>query len=175
MPRSRPKPQLTNSPSPHGDEGFLLLGAIVMIALVLIALAIAAPIVARDLRRDKDVEAVHRGNQYVRAIQLFYRKFGRYPASLDQLEHTNNIRFLRQHYADPVTGQDDFAIIPVGQNKTTVKTFFGQPLTGLPGTGPGGAAAPGIAGASAIGTPAGAISFGPPSAGAAAGAAGATA
>ena len=118
--------------SPTAEAGFLLLGAIVMIAVVLIVLAIAAPRVARDLRREKDVEAVHRGNQYVRAIQLYYRKFGHYPGSLDQLEHTNSIRFLRQRYTDPITGQDDFAIIPVGQNKTTVKTFFGAPLAGLP-------------------------------------------
>lgn len=175
MPRTPSKPQRTTYPASQGEEGFLLLGAIVMIALVLIALAIAAPIVARDLRRDKDLEAVHRGNQYVRAIQLYYRKFGRYPGSLDQLEHTNNIRFLRKRYADPINGQDDFTIIPVGQNKTTVKTFFGQPVTGLPGSGPGGAAAPGIAGASAIGTPAGATSFGPTGTTATAGATGATA
>jgi type II secretory pathway pseudopilin PulG len=160
MPRPCSNPQST--PASSRDEGFLLLGVIVMIALLLIALAIAAPIIARDIRRDKDVEAVHRGNQYVRAIQLYYRKFARYPGSMDQLEKSNNIRFLRKRYADPINGQDDFTPIPVGQNKTTVKTFFGQPLTGLPGTGPGGAA-PGIAGASAIGTPAGAISFGPTS------------
>ena len=57
----------------------------------------------------REVEAVHRGNQYVRAIRLYYRKFGHYPGSIEQLEKTNNIRFLRQRYVDPMTGKDGLA------------------------------------------------------------------
>jgi type II secretory pathway pseudopilin PulG len=119
------------------EQGFMLLGLIVAIALMLLAMSVAAPIVARSLRRDRDVEAVHRGNQYVRAIQLYYKKFGHYPGSIDQLEKTNEIRFLRQRYVDPITGKDDWRMIPVGQNKTSVKWFFGQPLAGLATTGVG--------------------------------------
>ena len=115
----------------------MLLGLIVVIFIILLTLSVAAPIVARSLRRDREVEAVHRGNQYVRAIQMYYKKFGRYPGSLDQLEKSNNIRFLRQKYADPITGKNDWRIIPVGQNKTTVKWFFGEPLTGLQTSGVG--------------------------------------
>jgi len=124
-------------PTQPPDQGFMLLGLIVVIFIILLMLSVAAPIVARSLRRDREVEAVHRGNQYVRAIQLYYKKFGRYPGSLDQLEKSNNIRFLRQKYADPITGKNDWRIIPVGQNKTTVKWFFGQPLTGLQTSDPG--------------------------------------
>jgi hypothetical protein len=88
------------------------------------------------LRREQEVEAVRRGNQYVRAIRLYYRKFGHYPGSMEQLEKTNNIRFLRQRYVDPMTGKDDWRLIKVGEAKTTVKGFFGQPLAGLaPGLG----------------------------------------
>jgi type II secretory pathway pseudopilin PulG len=115
----------------------MLLGLIVVIFIILLSLGVAAPILARSLRRDREVEAVHRGNQYVRAIQMYYKKFGRYPGSLDQLEKSNNIRFLRQKYPDPITGKNDWRIIPVGQNKTTVKWFFGEPLTGLQTSGVG--------------------------------------
>ncbi len=116
-----------------GEQGFMLLGVIVACFLLLLALSVAAPMVAHQLRRDKEVEAVHRGNQYVRAIQVYYRKFGHYPSSIDQLEKTNNIRFLRQKYLNPLTGKDDWRLIHVGEAKTTVKSFFGQPLSGLPG------------------------------------------
>lgn len=136
------------------EEGFLLLGALVAIALMLLVLAIAAPRVARELRREREVEAVHRGNQYVRAIQLYYRSFGHYPGSIEQLEKSNNIRFLRQRYSDPITGKDDFRTIPVGQNKTTVKSFFGQPLTGLASGGVGSVssmASPGMGSGNMIG------------------------
>ena len=88
-----------------GEEGFALLGVVVAIFLVLLVLSVAAPKVAQDLRREREVEAVRRGNQYVRAIQLYYRKFGRYPGSIDQLEKSNTVRFLRQKYVDPMTGK----------------------------------------------------------------------
>jgi hypothetical protein len=120
--------------SESGDEGYLLVGAIVAIFLVLLALSVAAPKVARQLEHERELEAQHRGNDYVRAIRVFYRKNGnRYPTSVEQLENTNNQRFLRQKWIDPLTGKDDWRIIHVGENKTTVKGFFGEDLPGLAG------------------------------------------
>ena len=81
-----------------------------------------------------------RGDQYVRAIRRFYKKTGHYPGSLEQLENTNHIRFLRQRYVDPLTGKSDWRLIGVGKNQTTVKGFFGEPLTGLQTGGLGAAA-----------------------------------
>ncbi len=138
----------------YEEQGFMLVGLIVAIFFVLLALSVAAPKVAQGLRREREVEAVHRGNQYVRAIRLYYRKFGHYPGSIEQLEKTNNIRFLRQQYVDPMTGKADWRLIKVGEAKTTVKGFFGQPLVGLtPGLGSAaGAASAGPAGAGAAGS-----------------------
>src|SRR5580704_5074921 len=136
-----------------GEQGYMLVGLIVAIFLILLVLGTAAPKVARSLQREREVEAEHRANQYVRAIQLYYKKFGHYPGSMDQLEKSNNIRFLRQRYIDPLTGKSDWRMIKVGENKTTVKGFFGQPLAGLtPGLGTAaGAASAGPAGAGAAG------------------------
>src|SRR6201991_1148937 len=120
----------------QGGQGFMLVGLIVAIFLILLALSVAAPKVAQDLRREREVEAIHRGNQYVRAIRLYYRKTNTYPATIEQLEKATNIRYLRQRYVDPITGKDDWRLIHVGEAKTTVKGFFGQPLAGL-ATGPG--------------------------------------
>jgi type II secretory pathway pseudopilin PulG len=120
----------------HEEQGFMLVGLIVAIFFVLLALSVAAPKMAQELRREREVEAVHRGNQYVRAIRVYYRQFHHYPGSIEQLEKTNNIRFLRQQYVDPMTGKADWRLIKVGEAKTTVKGFFGQPLVGLaPGLG----------------------------------------
>jgi type II secretory pathway pseudopilin PulG len=127
-------------PQPSSEQGFMLLGLIVVIALVLIALSVAASKEAFTLRREREEESAHRANQYVRAIQLYYKKFGHYPGSIEQLENTNNIRFLRQRYVDPLTGKADYRLIPVGQNQTTVKGFFGEPLAGIASAGLGAAA-----------------------------------
>lgn len=117
-----------------GQEGYLLVGLLVIIFIVLLTLGVAAPLVRRSLQRDQEVESMHRAQQYQRAIQVFYRKLGHYPGSLDQLENTNNQRFLRKRYKDPLTGKDDWRLIHVGEAKAQIKGFFGQPL----GAGSGG-------------------------------------
>ncbi len=120
-----------------GEQGFLLLGLVVAIFLILLALSVAAPTVAHELRREREVETVRRGNAYVRAIEVYYRKVGSYPGSIEQLEKTNNMRFLRKRYVDPLTGKDDWRLIRLGEAKTTVKGFFGKPLGGIAGSGLG--------------------------------------
>ena len=156
-----------------GEQGYMLVGLIVAIFLILLVLGTAAPKVARSLQREREVEAEHRANQYVRAIQLYYKKFGHYPGSMDQLEKSNNIRFLRQRYIDPLTGKSDWRMIKVGENKTTVKGFFGQPLAGLtPGLGTAaGMASQGAIGAGAAGssTSSSTSAFGSPASGPGAG------
>jgi type II secretory pathway pseudopilin PulG len=146
--QTRTQPGLDHTEASNHEAGFMLVYVILLAALILMALAAAAPIVAKDLQRDKEVESAHRANQYVRAIRLYYLKFKTYPPSMDALENTNNIRFLRKQYVDPLTGKADWRIIHVGENKTTVKGFFGQPLGGLNTTGAGG----GLGSASTLGT-----------------------
>lgn len=121
-----------------------------LLAILIISMAVAVPKVRESIQRDRDVETMRRGQQYMRAIRLYYRKFHAYPPSADALVKTNEIRFLRKRYTDPVTGKDDWKPIQFGQNKTPpAMGFFGQPMVGqaLAGTGPGS-----IAGASPIGS-----------------------
>ena len=131
-------PYPTRQPEASQSEaGYMLIAVVVMVALVLLALAVAAPIIAKDLRRDKEIESEHRAQQYVRALRLYYRQLKTYPPSLEALQKSNNIRFLRQQYVDPLTGKADWRLIHVGEQKTTVKGFFGEPLSGLNATGLG--------------------------------------
>jgi type II secretory pathway pseudopilin PulG len=128
---------LPNAPrgrrSRQGEEGFILLAVIFFTLMVLIALAVAAPKMAADIQRDRELETVHRGKQYVRAIKMYYKKFGAYPPTLDALMKSNDIRFLRKRYKDPMTGKDDWKLIHFGENKTPSYGFFGQPISGAGG------------------------------------------
>ena len=123
------------------EAGYMLVAVIFLLFLLVLSLSIALPRVREDIQRDRDVETMHRGKQYVRAIQLYYRKFHTYPPNIDALVKTNNIRFLRKRYLDPTTGKDDWKPIQFGQNKLPkAYGFFGQPLAGsmIGGAGLGG-------------------------------------
>ena len=123
-----------------GDAGYMLMAVVLLVFFMLLALSIAAPRMAQALKHDQEIETKHRAEQYVRAIRVYHRKFNTYPPSIDVLVNkTNNVRFLRQRYLDPLTGKDDWKLIHFGENKTQVKGLFGQDLGGLGGVGMGGA------------------------------------
>ncbi len=109
-----------------------------MLAILILSLAIAVPRVRESIQRDREEETMQRGKQYIRAIQLYYRKFNAYPPNVDALVKTNNIRFLRKKYVDPTTGKEEWKPILFGQNKTPqAMGFFGQPLAAANGAGIG--------------------------------------
>ena len=68
------------------DGGYLLLAILLMMALMIIAATIVAPRVVQQIKRDREEEMIHRGTEYARAIKKYYKKFGRYPSTLEQLD-----------------------------------------------------------------------------------------
>jgi type II secretory pathway pseudopilin PulG len=164
MPAPNPTRPRTLHASNPSEDGYVLIVVVFMLALFIIALAVAAPKVAKSIQREREIETMHRGKQYTRAIKLYYRKFGRYPANVDALVNTNEIRFLRKKYIDPTTGKDEWKIIGVGMNKTQSTGFFGQPIVGSSaGTGLSGSPgmAPGLGGTSPSGSTFGNSGTGP--------------
>ena len=119
----------------------MLVAVIFMMAILILSLSIAIPRVRASIQRDREVETMQRGKQYIRAVQLYYKKFNSYPPNIDALVKTNNIRFLRKKYVDPTTGKEEWKPVLFGQNKTPqAMGFFGQPLAAANGAGigPGG-------------------------------------
>ncbi len=110
--------------SPHcrrrGEQGYLLMALLLAVTLILIAIAAGLPAISAQVHRQREEELIHRGVQYSRAIRNYYRHFHAYPASLDQLEDTNHLRFLRKRYADPMTGSD-FRLLHVGEVQLVFK------------------------------------------------------
>jgi type II secretory pathway pseudopilin PulG len=140
-------PPQNRRPCPS-EEGYMLVVVIFMLAMLILSLSIAIPRVRESIQRDREEETMQRGKQYIRAIQLYYRKFNAYPPNVDALVKTNDIRFLRKKYVDPTTGKDEWKAIMYCQNKTPqAMGFFGQPLAG---TGCGASAGIGPAGGNGI-------------------------
>jgi type II secretory pathway pseudopilin PulG len=146
-----PTPSRSLHPGKPSEDGYMLIAVVFMLALFIIVLAVAAPRVAKSIQREREIETMHRGKQYIRAVKLYYRKFGRYPPNVDALVNTNEIRFLRKKYIDPTTGKEDWKPIAVGMNKTQSTGFFGQPIVGSGGIGLSGSAT-GLGGANPSGS-----------------------
>ena len=88
------------------EQGYVLLSLLLIVALLTIAAASAVSSLAFNIRRDREEEMIHRGVEYSRAIRRYTKKTGHYPLTLDALENTDGLRFLRKRYKDPITGKD---------------------------------------------------------------------
>ena len=94
-------------PRRRSERGYILLMLMLFVALLAIAAGALGsqhclPREARSRRGDDPSRrAVFAGN-----LRKFVKKTGRYPTRLEELENTNNIRFLRKRYKDPITGKD---------------------------------------------------------------------
>jgi type II secretory pathway pseudopilin PulG len=93
------------------EAGFALLVVFLLAAFVAIALYMELPRVVFESQRNREQALIDRGEQYRRAIQLYYRRYARYPPDMKALENTDNRRFLRQRYKDPMTDKDEWRLI----------------------------------------------------------------
>ena len=103
-------------PSRSGDRGYAMAALLVGISVMTIMLSMALPVWRTAVKREREAELVFRGEQYAHAIELFSRRNGGFPPSLDVLVQG---RYIRKLYKDPMTGEGDFQPL-----------YFGQPLPG---------------------------------------------
>ena len=111
---------------------------LVSMSVMAVIMGALLPVWTQLATREKEAELVFRGNQYVRAIALFQRKYANTnPPTVDLLVEQ---RFLRKKYKDPITN-DDFQPI-----------FASQAMAGV--SAPTGALRPGETATASLGTPA---------------------
>ena len=116
----------------RNQNGYMLLAVMLLIAIMLAMLAIEAPRIAQKIKRDKEQELINRGTEYAKAIKKYFHKNNNYPTSLDQLEDTNHIRFLRKKYVDPMTGEANWKLVHAGEAQIKLPQTNNP---GLPGSG----------------------------------------
>jgi type II secretory pathway pseudopilin PulG len=93
------------------DSGYMLLVLMLAVAVLTITMLGVARNYRRSILRDREVEMIHRGDQYERAVKRFYKKNGRYPTSIEQLEDNNKIRYLRKRYKDPMSPDGTWQLV----------------------------------------------------------------
>ena len=120
--------------TPPGDAGFTLAGLLIVMTIMMIFVAYTVPRQwSNVMQRERERQTIFIMKQYAKAIHEFSRKNGNaLPASMDQLKSAKLPRFMRPkdgEYADPLTGQVDWLIIPASAAQ-------GQQI-GPAGSGPG--------------------------------------
>jgi type II secretory pathway pseudopilin PulG len=91
----------------RGERGYALLIVVFLAAVMIIVAGSATLNLLTQGRRERDDEMIWRGEQYERAIRLYYHKNGRFPGKIDDLvKGTLQLRFLRKEYKDPSNSQD---------------------------------------------------------------------
>jgi len=121
----RPQLSRTTSRRCRSQQGYILLSLLLVIALLAIFAASVERSITHQIKRDREQELIHRGVQYSRAVRHYYKKFGKYPTRIEDLESSNTLRFLRKRYKDPITGKD-FKLLHQGE----VQMSFGAGLMG---------------------------------------------
>jgi len=124
-------------------QGYALLMVCFLVALMVLGTAAAVPSILTEGRRAKEAEMIWRGEQYARAVRLYYRKYGRFPQSFEDLtEPKGQIRFMRKAYAEPMNRKDgSWRVIYVGPNGELIGSvksmnMFGRPSAGAFGPPP---------------------------------------
>ena len=118
----------------RGEAGYMLLAILFMLFLLMLAAGIAVPSVTHEIKREREIEMIHRGEQYARAIKKYYKKFNRYPTRIEELENTNNLRFLRKRYKDPMNPEGKFRLLYYGDLRIAQNAGRGSSGTGASGS-----------------------------------------
>src|ERR1051326_9198999 len=103
----------------QGERGFAMMLVFLMASVIAISLYYEMPRIAMESQRAKEQLLIDRGEQYKRAIQLYFNKTKRYPGEIKDLESFQNTRFLRHRYLDPMTGKDEWRLIHVNNGVLT--------------------------------------------------------
>lgn len=116
-------------------RGFTYLAALFVVAIAGAGLALLGEVWQTAAMREKESELLYAGNQYRRAIELYYLSGPRqYPRTLEDLLKDPRSpavrRHLRQLYPDPITGTSEWMLVkaPDGGVMGVHSRSEGQPL-----------------------------------------------
>lgn len=101
------------------QAGFTYLAVLFAIAIAGLVLAHASVNWAQAGQRQKEAELLFIGNEYRKAIMLYYERtpgtVKKYPAKLEDLlkdtRYVTTARYLRKLYRDPITNQGEWGLV----------------------------------------------------------------
>ncbi|HEX8138749.1 MAG TPA: hypothetical protein VF544_14375 [Pyrinomonadaceae bacterium] len=102
----------------HGEEGYMLVALLALMTVMALMIIAVAPNVRQQAQREREIEAIFRGEEVAQAIRLYARSTGgQLPTSMEQLlegipRGTQRIQILRPAAArDPLTNGGEWRLI----------------------------------------------------------------
>src|SRR6187200_3225151 len=112
----------------QSERGYALIFVFAMSAMMAMMLYLEMPRLALEMQRNREELLIQCGEQYVRAIKVFQKKNKKWPQTIEELENTNGVRFLRRRYVDPMTGKDEWRLIHADGNGRLTDSLVQKPM-----------------------------------------------
>lgn len=112
--------RMLNGRATRAEGGFVYIALLIFVAVIAISLSAVSEVWSFSAQRDRETELLFIGNQYRRAITLYYTSSPRgvraFPHSLEELlvdnrTEDNAQHYLRRLYPDPMTGKVDWGTV----------------------------------------------------------------
>lgn len=113
------RPPTPDAPARRGERGYALVALLALMAVIALAATAAAPDIVKQNQREKELEAIRRGEEVADAIERYVRLMGRLPNSMEQLAEganppgrTKRIQVLRAYATrDPLSSTGEWRLI----------------------------------------------------------------
>ncbi len=113
-----------NDAGRKGEKGMTMLAVMLILAVAAVALMAAAPAIQQEVQREKELEAIQRGEDIAHAIQLYIEHYNgtKLPESIDDLlegipEGTKTRQIMRPSSAvDPLSEDGKWRLIKADPN-----------------------------------------------------------
>lgn len=103
----------------NGEHGYTLMALLAVMTVLAISLTAAAPVLRQAAQREREREAIRRGEEVAEAIREYVRRRQAFPTSMDQLLEgiplggTRRLQLLRVSAArDPLTEDGEWELVP---------------------------------------------------------------
>ena len=106
-----------HNPDSRGEGGYTLVALIALMSVFALLISAAAPSMQQQAQREREIEAIRRGEEVADAIRLYVQYRGALPTSMEQLlegvsRGTKKMQILRQYAArDPLTKSGEWRLV----------------------------------------------------------------
>jgi competence protein ComGC len=112
-------PRESDTQSRRGERGYSLVALLALMTVLMIVMMAAAPSIQQQSRRERELEAIARGEEVAEAIRAYVHYAHRLPTSMEELQKgapvgTKNVQVLRASAArDPLSESGEWRLIKV--------------------------------------------------------------